>query len=107
MTNALTELLPLTQYESGIKCAHIIYIEDPNDTAIILPLKYTTQQLAEFLSKLNFDYNNDYGTQHLFGTVWFHDETWASREEYNGREWWQHNMCPNIPFECKPKGNSK
>lgn len=98
--NALEEFLPFTQYECGIKCADIIYVDGTDETRIILPLRHTVQNFAKFLIALNFDYDNDYGTRHLFGTVWFNDGTWASRSEYEGKEWWLHNICPNVPTCC-------
>jgi len=55
--------------------------------------------LEEFLQALNFEYDNGYGGQNLFGIVWFTDGTWAERGEYDGSEWWEHRKCPEIPEE--------
>lgn len=46
---------------------------------------------------LNVKYDNGYGGQELFGTIWYADGTWSSREEYDGSEWWRHNKCPKLP----------
>ena len=37
-----------------------------------------------FLNDLNFEYDSGYGGQELYGTVWFKDNTWAGRGEYDG-----------------------
>ena len=31
------------------------------------------------------------------GTIWYTDGTWSDREEYDGDEWWEHRVCPEIP----------
>ena len=49
----------------------------------------------EVLPKLDFDYDNGYGGQELFGFIWYADGTWSSRGEYNGAEWWKHIICPD------------
>jgi hypothetical protein len=50
--------------------------------------------LEEVLPQLNFEYNDGYGSQKLFGYVWYEDGTWSDREEYDGSEWWQYRCCP-------------
>jgi hypothetical protein len=50
-----------------------------------------------FLEQLNFGYDSGYGSQELFGIVWFEDGSWAERDEYDGSEWWQRYSCPQIP----------
>lgn len=42
-------------------------------------------------------YNAGYGTQHVYGTVWFSDGSWAERVEYDGSEWWGDYRRPPIP----------
>lgn len=55
--------------------------------------------LEEVLPKLDFDYNNDYGSQELYGTIWFSDGTWSERYEYDGSEWWEYRLgCPDLPI---------
>lgn len=54
-----------------------------------------------FLSVLDFEYDNGYGGQELYGTIWYEDGTWSSRDEYDGSEWWEHNECPEIPETLK------
>lgn len=60
---------------------------------------WTKEEWDEFLSGLNFDYDSGYGGQELFGTIWYVDGTWSERGEYDGSEWWEHHVCPDIPTE--------
>jgi len=53
--------------------------------------------LADVLPQLDFEYENDYGVQELFGNIWYMDGTWSERGEYDGSEWWEHKLCPDIP----------
>jgi hypothetical protein len=47
------------------------------------------------------EYSLDWSSgQELYGTVWLEDGTWLSRGEYDGSEWWEHNVLPPIPIEC-------
>lgn len=49
----------------------------------------------------NLEYDEGYGGQELFGTIWYIDGTWSERGEYDGSEWWQHKSCPIIPDYLK------
>ena len=44
----------------------------------------------ELLSRLDFEYDDGYGAQELFGCIWYIDGTWSERGEYDGSEWWEH-----------------
>ena len=50
-----------------------------------------------FLQALNFEYDAGFGSQELDGVIWFADGTWAERGEYDGSEWWEHRVRPEIP----------
>lgn len=87
-----------------VTCAKLNYGEFYNDetqeyetTHINLPVSYTPEQYQEFLKSLDFKYDDGYGAQNLFGTIWYNDGTWSSRGEYDGSEWWEYNKCPEIP----------
>ncbi len=84
-----------------VKCAWINFGCDWDDDFLSLnlelPINYSNEQFEEFLNKLNFEYDNGYGTQYLQGTIWYTDGTWSDRGEYDGSEWWQHQSVPNIP----------
>jgi hypothetical protein len=51
----------------------------------------------ELLKQLDFEYDNGYGAQHLFGYIWYEDGTWSERHEYDGAEGWEHKSCPPLP----------
>lgn len=53
--------------------------------------------LEEVLPRLDFEYDNGYGSQALFGYIWYADGSWSERGEYDGSEWWEHKTCPPIP----------
>ena len=53
--------------------------------------------LAEVLLKLDFEYDSGFGIQELEGTIWYADGTWSDRREYDGAEWWEHQVCPPLP----------
>ena len=57
------------------------------------------EEWFEFLKLIDVEYDNGYGSQNLYGTIWYEDGTWSNRGEYDGSEWWYHNICPKIPDE--------
>jgi hypothetical protein len=70
---------------------------------------HTLFDLDSILEELNFDYDNGYGHQYIYGKIWYQDGTWSTRYEYDGSETWEHHVCPplpsppvtNWPFEIK------
>jgi hypothetical protein len=82
-------------------CATICY--DPDGMVIEeaqthdLVMGYTDSQYEEWLESLNFEYDAGWGCQLLYGNLWFNDNTWASRGEYDGKEWWELDEVPLIP----------
>jgi hypothetical protein len=97
--NAKVELLSHINLNGRIKCAKIEYKDNPDP--IILKVGYSNSEndLGLFLDKLDFDYDDGYGSQELFGIIWFENGTWSTRGEYDGSEWWEHNALPKIPKE--------
>jgi hypothetical protein len=79
-----------------IRCASIRH----NDTNIVLKDNHTQKDYLDFLDRLDFEYDDGYGTQELYGIVWLPDGTWLDRGEYDGSEWWTYRVCPEIPQEC-------
>lgn len=67
----------------------------------ILKENWTNEDWYSFIKDLAFDYDNGYGTQLLFGKVWFKDGTWLERDEYDGSEWWEYKSVPTIPIGIK------
>jgi len=115
-TNAKEEIEGiLKQWGLTIKCASISYgaelgVVSPDAFNYPLYVDHSESVLKLWLDSLNFDYDSGFGGQHLFGILWFTDGTWASRGEYDGSEWWEHNRLPDIPPELFlpfPVGNQK
>lgn len=103
MRNAKAEFLKLVTNNGTVKCA-LITQSDGMGTDIfttVLKVNHTHEQYQEFLESLDFEYDAGYGSQELFGHVWFNDGTWADRYEYDGAERWCCHYVPNIPEECK------
>lgn len=113
MANAKEELLyQLKSLEKirgsliPIKCATITkgreYWEEVEKNVVNLKEGYTPEEYEEFLSKLDYEYDDGYGGQELYGTVWLMEEgSWYERGEYDGSEWWEYKRCPSIPNELK------
>jgi hypothetical protein len=83
-----------------VKCADIIHPQvDGKDCIKNFHLKFSFSEddYLNFLNQLNFDYDEDYGRQELYGTIWYEDGTWSSRGEYDGLEWWEYHVMPEIP----------
>ena len=102
--NAKKEFLYKTTsaYEVEVICAQIRIENRYNDnTVFTLNLNYTEEELEEFLNNLDFEYDDGYGIQHLFGTIWCKNNTWFDRVEYDGSECWKYNEYPKLP-ERKP-----
>lgn len=85
-----------------ILCAKLVFEQDDiNERRYTLPVGYTQEQYDYFLLKINRKYDAGYGGQELFGTIWYKDGTWSDRGEYDGSEWWQHQVCPEVPEELQ------
>ena len=71
-----------------VRCAKISIHNAKNNVYSILPVGYTPEDQESFLEEINLDYNDGYGGQNLYGTIWYDDGvTWSQRGEYDGREW--------------------
>ena len=51
---------------------------------------------GDVLPQLDFEYDDGYGHQQLFGYVWYKDGTWSQRGEYDGSEWWEYMARPTL-----------
>jgi len=98
LVNFLLEIYGL-DYSDYVMCGIIIKEPSNSNEYSILKLGHTTIDFINFLNNLDFEYDDGYGTQELFGTIWLTDESWLTREEYDGSEWWKHNKRPDIPNE--------
>ena len=60
-----------------------------------LGIEYTKEGFDDFCEKLNFEYDEGYGSQELFGLILFKD-CYADRYEYDGSECWQVHKMPTV-----------
>ena len=97
--NAKNEFLEFKIDKPAIKCAKIwechYMIDEADRKQALLNVGFTHDDFKDFVEKLDFEYDEDFGSQQLDGIIWFTDGTWASR----GPEWWDYNKCPEIPKE--------
>ncbi len=104
MSNAKKELEKLLEGKAKVKCAKITkgyqYDHEYQCPEYVLKLNHSEQEYNDFLKSLDFEYDSGYGGQELYGIVWLEDGTWCTRGEYDGSEWWEHNVSPTIPNEC-------
>jgi len=64
---------------------------------LVLYPDHTPEEYQAFLDQLNFNYDSGYGTQYLFGEIFYQDGGWAVREEYDGSEGWRDVIIPRPP----------
>lgn len=80
-----------------VRCAKISIHNAKNSVYSILPVGYTPEDQEAFLRDIDLDYNNSYGSQNLYGIIWYNDGvTWSQRGEYDGSEWWEFQEVPQI-----------
>lgn len=48
------------------------------------------------ITQFDFEYNEDYGRQYLFGYIVFEDGSWLERDEYDGLEDWVYREVPEY-----------
>jgi len=98
MKNAKEEFLNHVK-NNDVLCAEIIFGNEDyvDNKKYILKIGYSKNDLYSFLFKLNFEYDNGYGRQELFGNIWYKNGDWSERFEYDGSECWHHKSLPNIP----------
>lgn len=104
MANCQKEFISHTSTAGcAVLCAQI-FKGDPDyrdSVPYILQIGYNQDKAREFLDSLDFQYDSGYGGQEIYGTIWYTDGTWSDRGEYDGSEWWQHQVKPEIPEACK------
>ena len=102
--NAKKEFLKHTEGKE-VYCVAIEYFEfyGRDSKEFNLPINYSEEDFSNFLDLLDFEYDDGYGSQELFGTIWYKDGTWSDRWEYEGDECWEHKQYPAIPKECMEK----
>jgi len=104
MINAKQELLKKLEGLAPIKCAKIFFNENADlcNNKILLKVSYSATDFKKFLDELDFVYDDGYGGDELFGTIWLVDGTWLTRcggELTDGLQWWRHHKLPEISSE--------
>lgn len=66
------------------------------DKIITLKENWNNDEWLAFLEGLRFNYDDGFGSQHLFGIVWFKDGSWLERYEYDGSEGWVFKRTPDV-----------
>lgn len=97
MTNAQTEFLSHVKDKARIECVEITYFENTSERSYKLKVGYSPEDYQQFLESLHFNYDAGYGTQYLYGTIWYSNDTWSTRDDNDGSEWWEYNSIPEIP----------
>lgn len=98
--NAKQELLDMLDGTRPI-CAKITIGCYEERVHAILISNYRESEWEAFLRQLDVEYDNGYGGQELYGTVWLPDGVWFERGEYDGSEWWEAYAYPTIPEQLK------
>ena len=96
--NTKLEFLNLTK-SNKLLCSTITlsYYDFNGSTTFNLKPGYTPEEYNLFIKHLDFDYDDGFGSQHLFGTIWCDNGVWFDRHEYNGSECWNFHKYPIIP----------
>lgn len=55
-----------------------------------LPPLHVERDLERFLKEIDFDYDDGFGGQYVFGKIMLVDGSWVERAEYDGSEWWEY-----------------
>jgi hypothetical protein len=101
--NAKKELMGYLNKGIKVSCWHIFADEAMGEKISmdsILKKGYTEEEFNHELDKLDYEYDDGYGCQELFGTVLFTDGSWLERNEYDGSENWMWTTAPTLP-ECE------
>ena len=91
--NAKEELIEHVA-DKEVEFVSIVFSENPTYDLIVIKGK-----LEEVLPLLDFDYDDGYGGQELFGYIWYTDGTWSERGEYDGSEWWEYKKRPDQDID--------
>lgn len=96
MINAKDELLNMLGGERPL-CGQVII----GDVTAHLRVGYFDIDWETFLNQIDVEYDESYGCQELFGTIWMENGTWMERFEFDGSEWWRVMTQPEIPIELR------
>lgn len=97
--NACNEFIEHTEDKPAIKCAIIEFAGKKRK----LRCGYNMRLYEAFLLRISFQYDAGYGSQNLYGTIWYIDGTYSERSEYNGSERWEYRKAPEVPKELQKR----
>jgi len=101
--SAKEEYIKFVMNKPKVKCVEITHGRDYRDDEYTrhfkLKVGYSDRDFVQFLSDIDFKYDCGFGGQELYGTIWFEDDTWADRWEYDGSEGWEYQCLPPIPLD--------
>lgn len=83
------------------------FYEERDGSDSILTTGWDDADFKAFLESLDFEYDDGYGTQELFGEIWYEDGSWSEREEYDGSECWAYKSSPPIPAKLIRKDKER
>jgi len=86
----------ISKFNVKVVSAIIVCVDSDKQPLIVLNEDYNVYEWNEFVMKLNFEYDDGYVGQRLFGFIWYSDGSWSDRMEYDGAEWWGYKKCPNF-----------
>lgn len=102
MMNAKNEFLFETN-DFKVICAWLSHHVRVNGQSHIynyeLKKNYNIEEYELFIKSLDFEYNESYGRQEIDGCIWCENGIWFTRGEYDGSEWWEIHIIPEIPKE--------
>jgi hypothetical protein len=108
--NCKKEFIEHVEYRP-VKCAEIVKdgrysgLQNATDSMTYsyyrLSINYTFKEYEMFLELLDFEYDDGFGGQEIYGHIWYEDGTWSERRDYDGSEWWEYMSVPDIPEELK------
>lgn len=81
----------------NLLCCYIRLRSENKDINVELTTGFTKNEFDDFLSSIDVIYDSGFGSQKLYGNIWFKNDTWAERVEYDGCEWWKYHKYPEIP----------
>lgn len=74
------------------------YRQIPNEKCVKITWTLNDGDIETFLNNNdgNTHFDSSFGTQELFGVIWYDDGSWSERAEYDGSEWWAYKTCPDF-----------
>ena len=104
---ALSDNTPMYDDPAYILSNHSkLWIAEPMfSTIAVLKEEWDNADWERFIRTLDFLYDDGFGSQHLFGIVWFKDGSWLERYEYDGAESWHYKRTPPVPDSLKGQLN--